>query len=137
VDSNNPRTLPPMDYISGYFDAATNKGGYNPFTYDADSSNVDPTGSPWVTNEDILYAWGSNATYWFDGTTGQLMKAGQAGLGGTRKSDGKYLTGFNVVENAYNLYTTGFSHYAIAANYRIPPSTAVRMTGRSPISTRR
>jgi hypothetical protein len=117
VDSNNPRTLPPMDYISGYFDAKTNKGGYNPYTYDANSANVDPTGSPWVTNEDILYAWGSNATYWFDGTTGQVMKVGQAGLGGTRKSDGKYLPGFNVVENAYNLYTTGFQHYAIATNY--------------------
>jgi hypothetical protein len=120
VDSNNPRTLPPMDYISGYFDAGTNKNGYNPFTYNPNSANVDPSGSLWVTNEDILYAWGSNATYWFDAATGQFMKAGQASLGGTRKSDGKYLPGFNVVNNSYNMYTTGFQHYAIAANYKDP-----------------
>ena len=120
VDSNNPRELPPMDYISGYFDAKTNKAGYNPFTFNPNDGNTDPAASPWVSYEDIHYAWGNNVTYWYDAATGNLIKAGQAGAGGTNWSTGNYVSGFNAVKNGYNLYTTGLNHYAIAANYADP-----------------
>jgi outer membrane receptor protein involved in Fe transport len=125
VDSSNPRELPPMDYISGYFDSTTNKNGYNPYTFNPNSANVDPSGSLWVTNEDMGYAWGSQATYWYDASTGKTLRTSQASSGGTR-SDGTYIGGFNGYNmvngsnstvNVYHLYTTGFNHYAIASNY--------------------
>lgn len=124
VDSNNPRTLPPLDYISGYFDEATNKAGYDPFTFQTNKAGVDPNASPWVVNQNMYgYAWGSNATYYFDAATGEVLYRGQTSAGGDNFGGGGYVKGFggfiddNNSVNAYNLYTTGFSHYAIAKNY--------------------
>lgn len=113
VDSNNPRQLPPMDYISGYFTQGMNKAGYNPFLFKQNGAGYDPSASMWASYDDIHYAWGNNATYWYDGTTGALMRASQAGVGGAKSPAG--LKDPNT-PNVYNIYTTGFSHYAIAAN---------------------
>ena len=120
VDSNNPRTLPPLDYLSGYFAAGVNQAGYDPFSYVMNTSNAgfDSTKSPWVYNSDIHYAWGNNSTYYYDGSSGNLLKATQGGVGsnlptpvilGLRNQD--------TSSNNYHLYTTGFRQHAINADY--------------------
>ncbi len=127
VDSNNPRTLPPLDYISGYFDEATNKSGYDPFTFAPNDAGVDPSGSPWVVSENMYgYAWGNNAAYYFDAASGNVIYRGQTGPAGNNFSTNGYINGItawvdnSTSVNAYNLYTTGFNHYAIAMNYANP-----------------
>lgn len=120
VRSNNPRELPPLDFITGYF-SGLNKAGYNPFTYNpqtvggAGANYFDPTASPWVNNGDMHYAWGNNATYYFDAPSGQLLQASQGGVGGTT-SAGYSPGGFGGVNNVYHIYTNGFAQYAINQN---------------------
>jgi len=113
VASNNPRELPPVDYITGYF-TGVNKSGYDPFTYNPSyPPNFDPATSPWTANGDIHYAWGNAPTYYYDAATGALQRAAQAGVGGTGSPAG--LRGN--VANVYHVYTTGFSAAAQNANY--------------------
>ncbi|MGC4075239.1 MAG: TonB-dependent receptor plug domain-containing protein [Nibricoccus sp.] len=81
VRSNNPRELPPLDYISGYFDGVVNKAGYDPFDY---NGSVFPNGnnnlgsppnlSPWISQNSIHYIWpGPAAAFWYDSATGALV----------------------------------------------------------------
>jgi outer membrane receptor protein involved in Fe transport len=116
VNSNNPRTLPPMDYITGYLNSNSDRTGVDPFVFNPDDSTGDPNYSPWLASEDIHYAWDSMPTYWFDGTTGQLISAGQSGAGGIG-ANGEGIGGFGGLGNSYNVYTSGFSHYASVMNY--------------------
>ncbi|HET7537891.1 MAG TPA: TonB-dependent receptor plug domain-containing protein, partial [Candidatus Didemnitutus sp.] len=51
VRSNNPRILPPTDFLTGYFQGGLNKGGYDPFLYSGQQltgAGSYPTLSPWV-----------------------------------------------------------------------------------------
>ncbi|MGH7996680.1 MAG: TonB-dependent receptor plug domain-containing protein [Opitutaceae bacterium] len=129
-DSNNPRELPPLDFITGYF-SGINKAGYDPYTYNpqtindpstgAGSSFFDANAGPWVNNGDMHYAWGNNATYYFNGANGELLQATQGGQGGESypngPAGGTYSpAGFNGVNNVYHLYTNGFAQYAINEN---------------------
>ncbi len=118
-NSNNPREMPPLDFITGYF-SGVSKAGYNPFTYNpqtvggSGSNYFDPTAGPWVNNSDIHYAWGNSPTYYFD-SQGALLQATQAGVGGTTSAN--YSPGgFKGVNNVYHIYTNGFSQYAINQN---------------------
>jgi hypothetical protein len=127
VDSNNPRMLPPLDYVSGYYDDETNKNGYDPFAFQANDAGVDPNGSPWVSNSNMYgYAWGNNATYYFDAATGNVLYRGQTSLLGNNFATNTYVGGgtswlsSSTSVNAYNLYTTGFNRYAIAKNLEDP-----------------
>ncbi|MFT3783907.1 MAG: TonB-dependent receptor plug domain-containing protein [Nibricoccus sp.] len=119
VNSNNPRELSPLDYISGYFQG-TNKGGYDPFTYNtgASSINYDPAASPWVTNADLMhYVWGNNAAYYFDAASGNLLRASQGGLGSPAGLQNQYGNG-----NTFHIFTAGFSQFAKAQDFSYPDS---------------
>ncbi|MBN2069676.1 MAG: TonB-dependent receptor [Opitutales bacterium] len=119
VSSNNPRMLPPMDYITGYL-AEANGEGIDEFVYNPDASGADPNFSPWVASEDIHYAWGNTPTYWYDGATGQLIQAGQSNAGGYRYNSSTSVAGFGGIGNSYNVYSSGFRHYAEAVNANNP-----------------
>jgi len=114
VRSNNPRELPPMDFISGYF-AGGNKAGFDPFLYEgAQLTGVGSyTGlSPWVNGQDYHYIWpGPNAAYWYDGKTGALLQAMTTLNGNNGNSN------INLPQ-AFALYTTGYANYAMTQNYR-------------------
>lgn len=121
VDSNLPRELPPLDYISGYFQG-TNKGGYDPFTYNSNGpNNYDVNASPWATNANNMhYAWGNSATYWYDALSGNLLRASQSGMGGTGAPAG--LTNIRQDGNTFHIYTAGFTHFARSQDYTHPDS---------------
>lgn len=121
VDSNLPRELPPLDYISGYFQG-TNKAGYDPFTYNSNGpNNYDVNASPWVTNANNMhYAWGNGATYWYDALSGNLLRAAQGGMGGNGAPAG--LTNIRQDGNTFHIYTAGFSHFARSQDYTYPDS---------------
>lgn len=118
VDSNNPRELPPTDLISGYFDQRTNKAGFDPFMFRRGDSGADPAAGPWVSQDDIHYAWGTAPTFWYD-ADGKLLRAGQPQSGGTR-ADGNGIGGLSGYSNTYHLYTNGFAQYARNINYIDP-----------------
>lgn len=120
VRSNNPRELPPMDFITGYFAGqGLNKSGYDPFIY---NTNQTVTGigsfsslSPWVNNLDYHYIWpGPSAAFWYDGTSGALLQA-MTTFNGAKNVNG---SNFQTFPQAAALYTTGFSNYAKTMNYR-------------------
>lgn len=116
VRSNNPRELPPMDFITGYFaGSGLNKAGYDPFLY----SGQQLTGvgsyaglSPWINGQDYHYIWpGPNAAYWYDATTGGLLQA-MTTLNGANGNQAISLP------QTMALYTTGFANFARTMNYR-------------------
>ncbi|HTT56650.1 MAG TPA: TonB-dependent receptor plug domain-containing protein [Opitutaceae bacterium] len=121
VRSNNPRELPPMDFISGYFDGVVNKKGYDPFSYPT-GSQLGGVGtfsglSPWVNAQDYHYLWpGPNAAFVYDGRTGALLQSMttlnsvQSVAGGTVGS----------LPQAAPMYISGFTNYAITVNNRDP-----------------
>lgn len=124
-NSNNPREMPPLDFITGYY-SGLNKAGYNPYTFNpqtiddpstgAGNSYYDPKAGPWVNNGDMHYAWGNNATYYFN-AQGQLLQATQAGQGGLSYPNGQAAgsyspAGFDGASNVYHLYTNGFGAFA-------------------------
>ncbi|HVU34969.1 MAG TPA: TonB-dependent receptor plug domain-containing protein [Opitutaceae bacterium] len=133
VRSNNPRELPPMDFITGYFSGGgLNKGGYDPFTYNTGQqltgagsfsgtggAPAQPSLNPWVNAQDYHYIWpGPNAAYWYDATTGSLLQS-MTTLNGPLSVSGNGATigGF---PQAAGLYTSGFANYARTINYRNP-----------------
>ncbi|MEO6567327.1 MAG: TonB-dependent receptor plug domain-containing protein, partial [Opitutaceae bacterium] len=126
VRSNNPRTLPPTDLISGYFDPSVNKAGYNPFNFVRSGASVgyDLSMSPWVTQDNIGYMFGSSPGYWFDGATGSLIRAAQSGAGGLKPAGipgaGTGIGGLNGVGNAYHLHTVGYAQYVYATSFLDP-----------------
>ena len=129
VRSNNPRTLPPLDYISGYFDGVVNKAGYDPFDF---NGSVNPNGnstlgnppglSPWVNQSSIQYIWpGPAAAFWYDSTTGALVGSRTTLNGGNGTSSKPLPTGYlSSLPQTMAMYTTGFNNYARVANSQNP-----------------
>ncbi|HTL69352.1 MAG TPA: TonB-dependent receptor plug domain-containing protein [Lacunisphaera sp.] len=115
VESNNPRILPPLDYITGYLhDPQASKTGYNPWLYNQDESvGPDPRYSLWAGAGSLAnqYQWANDAQLYYDGATGALLDGGQAG----------YTTptgnGYGVEPNTWNVHTVGYYSYARASNY--------------------
>jgi hypothetical protein len=115
VESNNPRTLPPMDYISGYLhDPLASKTGYNPWDYNQDENvGPDPRYSLWAGAGSLAnqYQWANDAQLYFDGKTGALLDGGQAGYTSPTGN------GYGVEPNTWNVHTVGYDSYARASNY--------------------
>jgi outer membrane receptor protein involved in Fe transport len=115
VLSNNPRTLPPLDYITGYLnDPQASKTGYNPWLYNQDENvGPDPRYSLWAGAGSLAnqYQWANEAQLYYDAKTGALLDGGQAG----------YTTptgnGYGVEPNTWNVHTVGYYSYARASNY--------------------
>ena len=131
VRSNNPRELPPMDFITGYFSGGgLNKGGYDPFLYNTNQQLVGagsfsgsgaapaaPSLNPWVNAQDYHYLWpGPNAAYVYDGKTGALLQSSTT-FNGAVGASGLGIGGF---PQAAPLYISGFANYAKSVNYRDP-----------------
>ncbi|MBK9989266.1 MAG: TonB-dependent receptor [Verrucomicrobia bacterium] len=117
ANSNEPRTLPPVDYVTGYLnDPRASATGYNPWTYKFNDSGGDPTASYWTSNGSIAnqYQWGSGAQYFWDAKTGALLKAGQSGW--TAPTSASYGSG-DVSSNIYHVHTMGYQQFAKASNY--------------------
>lgn len=117
VRSNNPRMLPPLDYVTGYLnDPAASKTGYNPWTY-TENNGANPVGtSAWTSHGSLgnQYQWGSNAQYYWDGSTGSLLGAGQSNYSAPTSMN--YGAG-DVNNNIYHVHTVGYSDYAKSSNY--------------------
>jgi len=121
VRSNNPRELPPLDYITGYFTAGINKEGYDPFSVagtQVTGIGSYPTLPSWVNGQSIHYIWpGPAAAYWYDGTTGALLDSMTTLNGGNSSGTNTLATGsLASLPQTLALYTTGFSSYAKAMN---------------------
>lgn len=118
VRSNNPRELPPMDFITGYFAGwGLNKAGYDPFLFAGSQiAGVGgyPNQSPWLNGQDYHYIWpGPNAAYWYDASTGKQLMS-MTTLNGNNNNAAILLP------QADALYTTGFANYAAAVNRVYP-----------------
>jgi hypothetical protein len=131
VRSNNPRELPPMDFISGYFSGGgLNKSGYDPFVYNTGQQvtgigSFSGTGNapaakplnPWVNGQDYHYIWpGPGAAYWYDAKTGSQLQA-MTTFNGATGANGLGIGGF---PQAAALYTSGYSNFAKTVNARDP-----------------
>jgi len=117
VRSNNPRTLPPMDFITGYLrDPRGSITGYNPWTYAPSSSssgaNTDLNSSYYVSYGSIgnWYQWGNGTQYYWDAATGALLNAGQTGFDSPRGN------GYGEATNRFHIHSTGFNTYAQNSN---------------------
>lgn len=123
VRSNNPRTLPPVDMITGYYTGGIEKGGYDPFIYNTGQrltgiSSV-PGLNPWVNGAHYHYAWpGPAATYWYEATTGKQVMA-MTTLNGS--NNGNAALGSSLPQ-ASPLYISGFSNFARTMDNRFPNS---------------
>jgi len=115
VRSNNPRTLPPVDYITGYLnDGQASATGYDPWQYTMNTSiGLDPSTSLWSASGSVgnQYQWGNGPQFYYDGQTGALLRAGQA------TSTSPTGNGFGATSNTYNVHTQGFSGFARTMNY--------------------
>lgn len=116
VDSNNPRTLPPLDYVTGYLrDPQASATGYNPWLYRMDTSiSVDPNASLWSSSGSLSnqFQWGNGSPqFYYDAASGELLDAGQSSFTSPTGS------GYGAYENTYNVHTGGFYSYARAMNY--------------------
>lgn len=116
VRSNNPRELPPLDFITGYFSGgAMNKAGYDPYLY----SGLQLSGvgsyageSPWLNGQDYHYIWpGPGAAYWYDAKTGSTLQA-MTTINGNNGNNAI------VMPQTMALYVSGFANYARTLNYR-------------------
>jgi outer membrane receptor protein involved in Fe transport len=121
VRSNNPRELPPLDFITGYFDNDVVKAGYDPFTLagkQVTGIGSYPDVSSWVNGQDIHYIWpGPGAAIWYDAKSGQVLDA-MTTLNGGNSSGTKTLPSGSLasMSQANALYITGFSNYAKSVN---------------------
>lgn len=116
VRSNNPRMLPPLDFITGYFAGGQlNKAGYDPFLYSGQQlAGVGSfiTLSPWVNGQDYHYIWpGPGAAFSYDAKTGNMLQA-MTTLNGANGNPAISLP------QAMALYTSGFANYARTVNFR-------------------
>lgn len=115
VKSNNPRTLPPVDYITGYLnDPAASTTGYDPWQYTMDTNiSVDPRKSLWAASGSVgnQYQWGNGPQLYWDAQSGALLSAGAA------SSTSPTGAGYGATSNTYNVHSQGYSGYAKAANY--------------------
>jgi outer membrane receptor protein involved in Fe transport len=117
VRSNNPRTLPPMDYVTGYLrDPRASATGYNPWTYTPSSSssgaNTDLNSSYYVSYGSIgnWYQWGNGTQYSWDATTGALLNAGDPGFGSPTGAN------YSAPTNRFHIHTSGYSTFAQNSN---------------------
>lgn len=116
VNSNNPRTLPPIDYVTGYLsDPNASATGYNPWTYTMDTSiSVDPSASLWSSSGSLSnqFQWGNGSPqYYYDMVNGYLQGAGQSSFTSPTGN------GYTAFENTYNVHSSGYYNYARASNY--------------------
>ncbi|MBK8474960.1 MAG: TonB-dependent receptor plug domain-containing protein [Opitutaceae bacterium] len=115
VKSNNPRTLPPVDYLTGYLnDPAASTTGYDPWQYTMDTNiSVDPRKSLWAASGSVgnQYQWGNGPQLYWDAHSGALLSAGAA------SSTSPTGAGYGATSNTYNVHSQGYSGYAKAANY--------------------
>src|SRR6266540_2923219 len=106
VESNNPRTLPPTDFITGYLsDATASKTGYNPWTYQAGAvDGVDASQSLWAAAGSIAnqFQWANDAQLYYDAKNGTLLDAGQAGYTSPTGN------GYGSHSNTWNVHSNGF-----------------------------
>lgn len=111
VRSNNPRTLPPMDFITGYLkDPRMSSTGYDLWTYtpSSDLFNTDPNASFYSSNGSWgnWNQWGSGPQFYWDAESGQLIGAGQPNFSSPRGN------GYGEPVNRYHVYTRGYNNYA-------------------------
>ncbi len=110
VRSNNPRTLPPMDYVTGYLqDPRMSQTGYNLWTYapsSALSGSTDPNASFYSSNGSFgnWNQWGSSPYFYWDGATGDLFEAGQPNYSSPN--------GYGEPVNRYHVHSVGYNTYA-------------------------
>jgi outer membrane receptor protein involved in Fe transport len=111
VRSNNPRTLPPIDYITGYLnDPQASATGYNPWTYTQDgATGMDHSQSLWASAGSVSnqYQFGGSPQFYYDGTNGVLLGAGESSF---RMGPGTH-------PNTWNVHSSGYSGHARAMNY--------------------
>ena len=135
VRSNNPRELPPMDFITGYFSGgAMNKAGYDPFIYNTNqqltgvgsfvgtgAAPAAPQLNPFVNGQDYHYIWpGPNAAYLYNAKTGTLLQSMTTfNTGRLSGVNGLSIAGF---VQPSPLYISGFSNYAKTMNTAHPNS---------------
>jgi len=121
VKSNNPRDIPPLDYVTGYLkDPNASSTGYNPWTYTQNDGGTDPKASSWTGHGSIgnIYQWGNNANYTWNGATGALLGAGQSGW--TSPTSANYGAADAKLNNQYHVHSIGDSDHAKAVNYADP-----------------
>lgn len=115
VLSNNPRILPPMDYLTGYLtDPSASKTGYNPWEYDQDEQvGPDPRYSLWAGAGSLAnqYQWANDAQLYYDAKNGALLDGGQ---GGYTSPTGN---GYGATSNTWAVHTVGYYSQARASNY--------------------
>ena len=117
VESNNPRILPPLDYLTGYLnDPAASPTGYNPWEYNlnnAGNTSTDHRYSLWAGAGSLAnqYQWSNNAQLFYDAATGALLDGGQAGFTSPTGN------GFGSHENTWNVHSVGYYSYARTSNY--------------------
>lgn len=115
VNSNNPREIPPLDYVTGYLnDARASTTGYNPWTYRMNTDiSADPTASSWAGSGSLgnQFLFGGAQQYW-DAATGALLKAGAASF--TAPSG----NGYGAISNTRNVHSVGYASYAATENYK-------------------
>jgi len=118
VKSNNPRTIPPTDYVTGYLnDPAASKTGYNPWVVQQDGNGYTPQYSPYMGHGSLAneFQWSNSLTYFWN-PDGSLQKAGQAEF--TAPTGNNYganaSTGLN---NQYFVHSVGYAAAAAASNY--------------------
>jgi len=116
VRSNNPRMLPPIDYVTGYLnDPRMSSTGYNLWDYSVSadgSGNTDLTGSYYTSNGSIgnWNQWGDGPQFYWDGATGKLLDAGQPNYSSPRGN------GYGEPVNRYHVHSVGYNTYAKNAN---------------------
>jgi outer membrane receptor protein involved in Fe transport len=116
VRSNNPRTLPPLDYITGYLrDPRASSTGYNPWTYamaPVGSGATDLNASYYTSAGSIgnWYQWGNGTQYYWDAKTGALLNAGQPGFGSPTGAN------YGAATNRYHVHSAGYNTFAKNAN---------------------
>lgn len=111
VKSNNPRILPPVDYITGYLnDPRASAAGIDPwqFTQNLTEAGADPNYSLWANAGSVgnQYMWSGTPQFYWDGETGALLEVGESSI---RRGPG-------ATPNTWNVHSTGFNGYARAAN---------------------
>lgn len=111
IRSNNPRTLPPVDYITGYLkDPRMSSTGYDLWTYSPSSAlaGADANASFYTSNGSIgnWNQWGSGPNFYWDGATGQLVGAGQPNYSSPQGN------GYGESVNRYHVHTVGYNNYA-------------------------
>ncbi len=147
VSSNNPREIPPTDYVTGYLnDPRASATGYDPWTVQQDGNGYTRQYSYYMSHGSLAneFQWSNSLTYFWN-PDGSLQKTGQAGASspsvfpaGTPAghSSQYYGAGSFGLNNQYFVHSQGYAGAAAEANYvwrlaQGDPATAVE-TGATP-----